>query len=71
MAENKQPWWKDTVVTHCPCCFTKMRTIDTRPYHKLGYPSNRRRKYCSHCDYEAQTVEIPIELSMKIEKEIT
>jgi hypothetical protein len=40
-----------------------MKTVDTRPYHKLGYPSNRRRKYCSNCDFATNTVEIPMVLA--------
>ena len=63
MTESNDYWWKNHAVTHCPNCVNKMKTVDTSPYHRLGYPSNRRRKYCSNCDFATNTVEIPMVLA--------
>jgi len=65
MSETKNYWWKNHAVTHCPNCMVKMRTRDTRPFFKLGYPSNRRRKICRACNFTTITVEIPMDLGIQ------
>jgi|TARA_R110000744_G_scaffold169083_1_gene286891 hypothetical protein len=60
----------DQIVTHCPNCLTKMKTMCTSPHHAFGFPTNKRRKRCDACDYRTTTIEIPFEIGLRIYEEI-
>lgn len=60
----------DQVVSECPNCLRKMKTICTSPHTAFGFPTNKRRKACDKCDYRTTTLEIPFELGLRIYDEI-
>mgnify|MGYP003121419298 CR=1 FL=1 len=52
--------------SHCPRCRKKMQTIDSRMHFGFGFPTIRRRRSCSKCEYRATTIEIPFDMATDI-----
>ena len=53
-------------VSHCPHCVRKLEVIDSRPHFAYGFPTVRRRRACTKCDFKITTIELPIELGNEI-----
>ena len=47
-------------VTHCPKCNEKMQARDSRKQTAYGFPTLKRRRVCTSCDYRITTIELPI-----------
>lgn len=43
-----------------------MQTIDSRMHFGFGFPTIRRRRSCSRCEYRATTIEIPFNMAADI-----
>jgi len=53
-------------VSHCPECKIKMQTNDSRLYFNFGFPTVRRRRSCSKCEFQTTTIEIPFDMAKDI-----
>lgn len=55
--------------SHCPHCVRKLEVIDSRAHFSYGFPTVRRRRACTKCDFKITTIELPIELGNEIFKD--
>lgn len=60
-------------VSHCPHCVPqnqrKLEVIDSRAHFSYGFPTVRRRRACTKCDFRVTTIELPIKIGNEIFKD--
>ena len=58
-------------VTHCPDCKgrVKLQAKDSRPHEAYGFPTVKRRRVCTKCNFRITTIEIPISIGNEVFEE--
>ena len=47
----------------------KLQAKDSRPHEAYGFPTVKRRRVCTKCNFRITTIELPIEIGNQVFEE--